>query len=89
MRDFEWVLVDDGSTDDTPALLAGWQKEADFPITWYRYSDNRGVIPAVNVGRNLVTGEYTLKLDSDDALFDDALETISTWRARTRVDTNA
>lgn len=39
-RDFEWVVVDDGSTDDTPALLAGWQEEADFPITWYRYSKN-------------------------------------------------
>ena len=86
-RDFEWVVVDDGSTDDTPALLAAWQEEADFPITWYRYSNNRGQIPAVNVGRKLVTGEYTLKLDSDDALFDDALETIATWRARTGVDT--
>ena len=87
VRDFEWIVVDDGSTDDTPALLARWQAEANFPITWFRYSNNRGQIPAVNEGRKLVTGEYTLKLDSDDALLDDAMETIATWRTRTGVDT--
>ena len=38
IRNFEWVVVDDGSTDDTPALLARWQAEADFPITWLRYN---------------------------------------------------
>ena len=86
-RNFEWVVVDDGSTDDTPALLAGWQEEADFPITWYRYSNNRGQIPAVNEGRKLVTGEYTLKLDSDDSLVDDAMELIATWREKTEIDT--
>ena len=41
-RDFEWVVVDDGSTDDTPALLARWQAEADFPIARYRYSEQPG-----------------------------------------------
>ena len=86
-RDFEWVVVDDGSTDDTPALLAGWQEEADFPITWYRYSNNRGKHAAINVGTKLVSGDYTLMLDSDDALLDDAMETIARWRARTGVDT--
>ena len=86
-RDFEWIVVDDGSTDDTPKLLAGWREEADFPITFYRYSNNRGQVPAVNEGRKLVAGAYTLKLDSDDALTDDALETIVTWRAKTGIDT--
>lgn len=85
-RDFEWVVVDDGSTDDTPDLLARWQAEADFPIIWFRYSNNRGQIPATNEGRCLVTGEYTLKLDSDDALLDDAMETIAAWRTRTGID---
>ncbi len=88
VRDFEWVIVDDGSTDDTPALVARWQKEADFPITCFRYSNNRGQIPAVNEGRNIVNGEYTLKLDSDDALVDDAMEIIAAWRAKTTVDTD-
>ena len=86
MRDFEWVVVDDGSIDNTPALLARWQEEADFPITWLRYTNNRGQIPATNEGRAIVKGEYALKLDSDDALFDDAMATIAEWRQKTGID---
>lgn len=86
VRDFEWVLVDDGSTDDTPALLSRWQAEADFPISWYRYSNNRGRNAAVNTGKSLVSGGYTLILDSDDALLDDAVETINYWRRKTGLD---
>ncbi len=85
-RDFEWVVVDDGSTDRTPSLLASWQAEADFPITRYRYGNNRGRSAAVNSGKDLVSGDYTLILDSDDALLDDALETVAYWRERTGVD---
>ena len=85
-RDFEWIVVDDGSTDDTPALLERWQEEADFPIAWYRYENNRGRNAAVNSGAKLVSGEYTVVLDSDDELLDDALETIAYWRERTGID---
>ncbi len=85
-RDFEWVVVDDGSIDDTAALLSRWQAEADFPITWYRYSNNRGRNTAVNIGKGLVSGDYTLILDSDDALLDDAMETVTCWRRRTGID---
>ncbi|MCY4551860.1 MAG: glycosyltransferase family A protein [Defluviicoccus sp.] len=85
-RDFEWVVVDDGSTDRTPGLLARWQAEADFPIAWYRYDNNRGRNAAVNSGSEFVSGDYTLILDSDDALLDDALESIAYWRERTRID---
>ena len=85
-RDFEWVLVDDGSTDDTSALLERWQEEADFPIGWYRYENNRGRNAAVNSGATLVSGDYTLILDSDDELLDDALETVAYWRERSGID---
>lgn len=35
-RDFEWVIVDDGSTDGTETLVQQWQKEAnDFPIRYF------------------------------------------------------
>ncbi len=86
--DFEWVVVDDGSTDDTPSLLARWQAEAGFPISWYRYDGNRGRNAAVNSGTEFLSGDYTLILDSDDALLDDALETVAYWREHTRIDAN-
>lgn len=35
-RDFEWLIVDDGSTDDTETLVKQWQQEAEFPIRYYR-----------------------------------------------------
>ncbi|MDE0705473.1 MAG: glycosyltransferase family A protein [Rhodospirillaceae bacterium] len=85
-RDFEWVVIDDGSTDETPELLGRWQSEADFPVTWFRYENNRGQIPAVNEGRKLVSGTFTLKLDSDDALTENAMETIAAWRTKTDID---
>lgn len=86
MRNFEWVVVDDGSTDETPDLLACWQAEADFPVTWYRYSNNRGKSAAANSGHKLVSGEYTVIMDSDDAFLDDAMETIDHWRRESDID---
>ncbi|MCY4586074.1 MAG: glycosyltransferase family A protein [Bryobacterales bacterium] len=86
VKDFEWIVVDDGSTDDTPALVARWQAEADFPITFYRYSNNRGQTATLNTGRMLVSGEYAFRLDSDDALLDDAMEMIAHWRSATGAD---
>lgn len=85
-RNFEWVVVDDGSTDDTPKLLARWQAEANFPIAWFRYANNRGKHAAINVGRKFVSGDYTLMLDSDDALVDDAMEVIAEWQLKTGID---
>ena len=86
LRDFEWVVVDDGSTDHTAELLARWQAEADFPVNWLRYRNNRGRNAAVNTGVQLVSGRYTLVLDSDDSLLDDALETVAYWREKTGID---
>ena len=87
VKDFEWVVVDDGSTDETPALMARWQAIASFPIIYYRYTNNRGKTPALNVGRKLISGDYMLPLDSDDALLEDAMETFSYWRSETGIDT--
>ncbi len=40
-RDFEWLIVDNDSTDGTAALVARWQAEAHFPIRYIRHA-NRG-----------------------------------------------
>lgn len=77
--DFEWVVVDDGSTDNTEELMLQWKAETtQFPIIYVK-QENGGKHRAVNRGVALARGEYILILDSDDYLTDDAVETISKW----------
>ncbi len=71
--EFEWLIVDDGSTDDTPTLVEQWQKEASFPIRYY-YQENQGKHVAHNTGVRHARGEFTVILDSDDLLTDNALK---------------
>ncbi len=72
-QDFEWLIVDDGSTDDTHALVAQWKETAGFPIH-YIYQENQGKHAAHNTGVKRAVGELTVILDSDDLLVDNALE---------------
>ena len=47
--DFEWLVIDDGSTDDTKTLISQWQSKASFPIR-YRFQENQGKHIAINTG---------------------------------------
>lgn len=73
--DFEWVLIDDGSTDDTISLVQDMILKATFPVKFKR-TPNGGKHRAINIGIDLVEGEMILFLDSDDWLRNDALEWI-------------
>ena len=78
-RDFEWLIVDDGSEDDTEAVVAGFSAEQnDFPIRYYK-KENGGKSRAVNYGLDLAQGELFFIMDSDDYLTDDALEKMVYW----------
>lgn len=72
-RDFEWLVIDDGSTDDTAALMARYQSEADFPMRYFQ-EPHRGAHHAHNLSLRESRGELWLKLDSDDGCLPDALE---------------
>jgi glycosyltransferase involved in cell wall biosynthesis len=72
-RDFEWLIVDDGSTDHTSELVEKWQAEADFPIR-YIYQRNQGKPAAYNCAVAKARGELFLFIDSDDACLPQALE---------------
>lgn len=72
-RDFEVVIIDDGSTDDTAQLIARWQKKAAFPIR-YRWQENQGKHVAHNTAVTLARGYFFVLLDSDDVLHPRALE---------------
>ena len=71
--DFEWLVVDDGSTDQTRALVEGWQREAGFPIRYF-HQENRGKHAAFNRAVREAKGELLLNLDSDDRCVPNALE---------------
>jgi glycosyltransferase involved in cell wall biosynthesis len=72
-RDFEWIVIDDGSTDDTPAKVGRWRGEAPFPIVYER-QENRGKHIAHNRAAALARGSLFVILDSDDELVPEALE---------------
>lgn len=78
-KDFEWVVVDDGSQDNTKELIQGFIKEKLINITYYK-QDNGGKHRAINKGLDLAKGELFFIVDSDDKLTRNALEIIySNW----------
>ena len=81
LRDFEWLVVDDGSTDNTKEIVDRWQKEADFPIR-YVWQANGHKKTAFNHGVRLAKGQFFLTADSDDRFVPHALERFAFhWRA--------
>ena len=74
--DFEWLVVDDGSSDNTEALFSGWMQEKNpFPIRYYR-KENGGKHRAINYAVPLAAGELFFIVDSDDYLTDNAVAVI-------------
>lgn len=63
MQDFEWLIIDDGSSDLTRDLVSGWR--ASFPIHYF-WKPNGGKHTAINYGVRRAKGFLTLIFDSDD-----------------------
>lgn len=75
-KDFEWLIVDDGSSDNIKELVDLWvEKEKDFPIRFI-FQKNGGKHTAINRGVQLAQGEFFFIVDSDDYLTPDAVSWI-------------
>ena len=79
-KDFEWLIIDDGSTDQTKELVAEWQKrENGYPIR-YIYKENGGLHTGYNTAIANMETELSVCIDSDDSMPEDAIERIlNTW----------
>ena len=77
-RDFEWIVVDDGSTDDTRQHVERWQQDASFPIRYF-FQENSGKHVAFNRAVRHARGALFLNLDSDDECAPEALERLHDW----------
>lgn len=81
VKDFEWVIVDDGSTDDTEKVVAEFTvDDCGFPIV-YEKQQNGGKHRAINHGVKLASGRLFFIVDSDDFLTEDAIATVIKWES--------
>ena len=74
-KDFEWLIIDDGSTDNTRELVQSWIEENLIPIK-YHYQKNQGMHGAHNSAYELIDTKLNVCIDSDDYMPDDAVEKI-------------
>lgn len=77
-RDFIWLIVDDGSTDNTSDIVKSWIKENLISIR-YHYQENQGMHGAHNTAYDLIDTELNVCIDSDDYMSDDAVNKIITF----------
>lgn len=85
-HDFQWLVIDDGSNDNTKQVIEQLSAQSPDMRIHYVYKENGGKHTALNVSHPYIEGRYVLILDSDDTLTPNAVQdVISAW---SRYETN-
>ncbi|MFQ7871475.1 MAG: glycosyltransferase family 2 protein [Coprococcus phoceensis] len=74
-QEFKWLVIDDGSTDNTKAVVEKWKKEENIEIE-YVYKENGGLHTGYNAAIERLDTELSICIDSDDWMPDNAIERI-------------
>ena len=83
-KDFIWLIIDDGSTDNTKELVDSWlENDNGFEIR-YAYKENGGMHTGHNKAYELIDTELNVCIDSDDYMPDDAVESILSFWEKNR-----
>lgn len=77
-KDFVWLVIDDGSQDNTAELIHGWQAQENGFEIQYIYKENGGMHTAHNTAYEHITTELNTCIDSDDKLAPGAVSKIKT-----------
>lgn len=75
-QEFQWLIIDDGSTDDTKEVVESYISESPQMDISYFKKENGGKHTALNYSHSYIKGDYVLILDSDDVLTEDAVENV-------------
>ncbi len=72
-KNFKWLIIDDGSTDNTKELVSIWQQNDNGFEIEYRYKENGGMHTAYNCAYQIIDTELSMNVDSDDHLSENAI----------------
>lgn len=79
VKDFEWLISDDGSTDNTEDLVKGWMEQDNgFPIR-YKKLNHVHIPRALNSGVARASTDWFMMLDSDDYILPETVEKVLGW----------
>ena len=73
-KNFEWLVFDNGSTDNTSELIEQWKLEGKVHLKHMSWENNTGYQRTFNRGVAEARGKFWIVLDSDDSCFENALE---------------
>ncbi|TDS13440.1 glycosyltransferase involved in cell wall biosynthesis [Maribacter caenipelagi] len=71
--DFEWIVIDDASTDNTEELINLWKSKSNIEIIYYKMPRNQGKASCINYGIDLCKRPITINADADDTFSESTL----------------